>query len=194
MKHQHFEIDAFFHLYNRGNNKTTIFKEADNYRYFLNLVTKYLLPICKVWSYCLLPNHFHFVIKIKSEKDMSEAIKNGKQKLHQPFSNLFNAYTKAFNKKYNRSGSLFQEHLKRIKIENEIYLKQLIVYVNTNSEDHNIAPYTTYAYSSYQSLVSDKFTHLQRQEVIALFDGVTNFKATLQQKIDIENLKHHILE
>lgn len=131
-----------------------------------------------------MPNHFHFILKIKERKNLPEKIKSRKRGIHQPFSNLFNAYTKAYNKKYGRSGSLFQEHLKRIEIKNENYLKNLIVYVNTNSSHHHISDYTKYKYSSYYAIISTKPTLLKRNELLTMFDNVTNFIHIHQAKKD----------
>ena len=176
MKYQPFEPAHYYHIYNRGNNKQTIFKVEENYNYFLKLVKKHLLLIADIYAYCLLSNHFHMIVRIKEEKLFSTRFKSGKVKLHQPFSNLFNAYAKAYNKRYQRTGSLFQEHLKRIKIEDENYLKNLIIYINTNSSHHNIANYESYKHSSYSSLVSNNTTWLKRNEVIDLFGDKENFK------------------
>ena len=176
MKTQPFEPAHYYHIYNRGNNKENIFKEDENYYYFLNLVKKYLLQIADIYAYCLLPNHFHLLVKIKEEKLLPLKIKSRKVKIHQPFSNLFNAYAKAINKKYKRTGSLFQEHLKRINIEDESYLKNVIIYINTNSSHHNIANYKTYKHSSYRALVSSNTTWLKRNEIIDLFSDIENFK------------------
>lgn len=190
MKHQPFEAGQFFHLYNRGNNKENIFIEQENYSYFLVLLKKYVLEIADVYSYCLLPNHFHIIIKFKEDSQNSKDVK-----LHQPISNMMNAYTKAINKKYNRSGSLFQEHLKRIKITEENYLKNLIIYINTNSDHHQIEDYKTYKHSSYNTLISHKETALKRDEVVDLFSDVNNFKYVLQsKKIDIKTIQELILE
>ena len=195
MKYQPFEPSHFYHLYNRGNNKENIFKTSGNYRYFLLLVKKYLIPICDIYSYCLLPNHFHFIIKIKDSNKLPENIKTGASKIHQPFSNLFNAYTKAINKEQNRTGSLFQEHLKRIQISNEEYLRNLIVYVNTNPKHHNISSFENYKYSSYKSLLSTKPTLLKRATVIHLFDDVDNFMFVHKvKKLNIEALKEYMFE
>ena len=195
MKHQPFEAAHFYHVFNRGNNKENIFKTEDNYVYFLNLVKKYLLPICDIYCYCLLPNHFHFILKIKDFEELPEKFKRGKTKLHQPFSNLFNAYTKAINKKHQRTGSLFQEHLKRIQISNEEYLRNLIVYVNTNSTHHNILSFENYKFSSYQSLLSSKPSLLKRATVIHLFDDVDNFIVVHKiKKMNIETLNEFLLE
>jgi len=71
---------------------------------------------------------------------------------------------------------LFQEHLKRISIGEERYLRNLIIYVNTNSSHHAIEGYKAYRYSSYRSFLSEKATLLKRDDVLELFDGVENFK------------------
>ena len=108
---------------------------------------------------------------------------------------MFNAYTKAYNKKYQRIGSLFQEHPKRQKIENETYLRNLILYVNTNSSHHAIADYETYPYSSYEALVSNGKTLLKRNSVLEMFDDVPNLKACLAQKNSIiESVQNLSLE
>ena len=188
-----FEASCYYHFYNRGNNKEKIFFSEENYNYFLKLVEKYLLQISDIYSYCLLPNHFHFVLRIKAYEDLSDNIKEGKTKLHQPISNLFNAYTKAINKKYSRTGSLFQKHPKRIKIENEDYLKNLIIYVNTNSSNHSLEDFRKYKYSSYHSLMDKNLTFLKKNDVIELFESNENFKYCLNnKKINIELIKNCI--
>ena len=103
---------------------------------------------------------------------------------------MLNAYTKAINKRYKRSGSLFQENLKRIKIEDESYLINLIVYVNTNPLHHSIEDYKTYKYSSYLALRIKQKTKVKRDEVINLFENFVNFKHILEtKKINIELLE-----
>jgi len=65
------ESDKFYHIYNRTNNKELLFKDEENYRYFLSLFQKYISPIAHVYAYCLIPNHFHFVLQIKSDQELS---------------------------------------------------------------------------------------------------------------------------
>lgn len=120
----------------------------------------------------MLPNDFHIILKFKEDSELKTEIKRDKPLLHQPFSNMLNAYTKAINKRYHRNGSLFQEHLKRIKITEEKYLVNLIVYVNTKPSHHQIEDYKKYKYSSYGALISIRETALKREEVIELFDDV----------------------
>ena len=153
MKQEPFAPGIYYHVFNCGNNKENIFIDPENYSYFLKLVKKYLTETCIIYAYCLLPNHFHFLLKIKETKNLPELCQNGKRKIHQPFSNMFNAYTKAINKKYKRTGSLFQEHLHRIKIDTEEYFRELLLYIHLNPEKHKIFDdFSKYPHSSYRDL------------------------------------------
>jgi putative transposase len=168
-----FESGQYYHIYNRGNNKENIFIEEKNYNYFLEKMKKYLLPIADVYAYCLLKNHFHIVLRIKDKEELPEKLK---EKIHLPFSNLFNSYSKSINTAYNRTGSLFQEHLQRNRIEKEEYLRQLIVYVHLNPVKHKFTEsFETYAHSSYRSFLSQKETSIDRDFILELFGGVDNF-------------------
>lgn len=179
------EETHYYHIFNRGNNKQDIFNEEDNYFYFLKLTKKYILPIANVYCYCLLKNHFHFLIQIK------ENVENPSQ----AFSNMFNAYTKAFNKKYDRVGSLFQRPFKRIRITDEKYLRQLIVYIHLNPESHGLIDnFEYYTFSSYNSILSIKPTDLRRTEVINLFNDVENLKYTHRQRQLISEDSKFIIE
>src|SRR5690554_968486 len=169
-KQDFLEKGYFYHIYNRGNNKENLFLEEDSYAYFLNLISKYLLPVSDIYAYCLLKNHFHILIKIKEDAAISD------DKLHLPFSNLFNAYAKAINKKYSREGSLFKERYKRKRITDEQYLIQSIIYIHLNPVKHEFSEnYQKYPHSSFNALISDKPTKLERKEVLDLFGGKENF-------------------
>lgn len=195
MNQANFKEGKFYHLFNRGNNKQDIFFEEKNYLYFLNLVKKHLLPIVNVYAYCLLKNHFHFIIQIKDE-ELPKSFKNAEGSLHQPFSNLFNAYTKAINKMYNRTGSLFQEHLKRKEIKTDDYLKNLILYIHLNPLSHEVFEnFENYPHSSYKAMILTKPTLLKREEVIALFEDVENFRYVHStKKVNDELLEEVIID
>lgn len=178
MKYEPLISDSFYHIYNCGNNKENIFIEEKNYSYFLQLLKKYVLPIGHIWSYCLLKNHFHLLIKTK------EGFKD--KAISQAFSNLFNAYSKAINKAYNRTGSLFRDRFLRIKIYDEIYLKKVIIYINANAVHHGfVNKAEDYKHCSYLALISDQQTLLERDDVIELFDTKENFKLVIQQKQEL---------
>ncbi len=179
----------YYHIYNRGINGSKLFYEDQNYDYFLKLYNIHVSPIADTFSYCLMKNHFHFLVRIKNE---NEILCQPKKQVHQYFSNLFNAYTKAINKKYNRNSSLFQRAFKRKLIDKEAYLKNVIVYINTNPVHHKSSTYKDYKWSSYSESVSHTFTHLHKEQVIDWFNDIENFKSLHERKLDIINIENYL--
>lgn len=174
MKKDFFEPGHIYHIFNRGNNKENIFREEQNYYHFLNLMKKYLLPISDIYAYCLLKNHFHLVIRIKDKELLPEKFQ---QKPYLAFSNMFNSYSKAFNKMYNRTGSLFQEHLPRIRVESEEYLLQLIAYIHLNPVKHKFTDdFKSYPFSSYLAYTTSKPTNVETKFVMEIFGDISNFE------------------
>lgn len=172
--------DDYFHIYNRGNNKETIFKAPGNYIYFLSLWKKYIQPVAETFCYNLLPNHFHFFIRIReiplqtsNEKTCDVSVF---KPIEQHFSNLFNAYSKAINKRFNRTGSLFQERFRRKEIISEEYYSSIVGYIIANAVKHGFCKTTeNYQYSAYSSLLSIGSTLLLRDEVLDWFGGKMGF-------------------
>jgi len=64
----------YYHIYNRGNNRENIFVEERNYRYFLKLYVKYIEPVADTYAYCLLRNHFHFLVRIKTVAEQEQTL------------------------------------------------------------------------------------------------------------------------
>ncbi len=168
------EKDKYYHIFNKGINGTEIFKSDRNIFFFLNQFSKYLSDKISIFAYYLMDNHFHFVIRLNVE---AETITQG-------FSNFFNSYAKAFNKENERTGSLFEKHFKRKRLDDENYLKQLILYVHLNPKHHLDLDFTKCKFSSYQSYLSDKETKLEREEILNLFGGLENFIFCHYQKND----------
>lgn len=188
------ELDQFYHIYNRGNNGENLFYSDENYLYFLKLYQKYIFPIAETFAWCLLKNHFHLLVKIKSETIICNKFLIDKEKAtkkpSQQFSNLFNAYVQAINKQNNRHGSLLETPFKRKQIQNEEYLKNLILYIHNNPIQHNfVEKLEDYNWSSYTSIISNKKTLIERNKVIDLFGGKQNFIGTHHQKIDIISIE-----
>lgn len=167
----------YYHIYNRGNNRENIFQEERNYAYFLNLYAKYIEPVGETYAYCLLRNHFHFSVRIRenlTDPDPSQA-----------FSNLFNAYARAFNNAYARTGALFQRPFGRILVTSNAYFIQLIVYIHRNPEKHGfVTDFREWPYSSYHAHLSVKPTSLEREKVLAWFDGLEHFTGAHSEMID----------
>ena len=102
-----------YHIYNRGNNKQQIFFKKENYIYFLHKVRRFVLPNCEILAYCLMSNHFHFLIYSDKRTVESKIISGNKRNvLSEGIRNLLQTYTKAINKQNSTTGSLFQQNTK----------------------------------------------------------------------------------
>jgi len=155
-----------YHIFNHANGFENIFKEPENYRFFLNKYRKYISPMAETYAYCLMPNHFHLVIRIRKTAVIEELIRNknnpvpdnnlssanfpkvqnfGKVEitndeiekyLSKQFSNLFSSYTQAFNKVNGRMGSLFIKNFKREEIESKHHFLNTVIYTHRNPVHH----------------------------------------------------------
>jgi len=134
-----FEKGYLYHIYNQGNNKQTIFYNPDNYLFFLRKIHPYILPYADVLSWCLMPNHFHWMVYVKetelalpldkisvgvapniesvgvasSDTDATKLLSATKTRtFNQSIGILLRSYTNAINKQQKRSGKLFREGTK----------------------------------------------------------------------------------
>lgn len=162
-----------YHFYNRGNNRENIFREERNYPFFIGLMKFYILPIAHIYAYSLIKNHFHFLIHLRQEEELTE---KQIKKPHLPFSNLFNAYAKNYNKVYNRTGSLFEEHPEKKKIAEESYFTNVIKYIHLNPVEHGfVNDINDYSWSSYLSYKHQTPSFISKDYVLDMFGGLDNF-------------------
>ena len=187
--------DKTYHIYTRANGDEGLFKIPENFRYFLKRYHDFITPIADTYAYCLMPNHVHFLLRIKTQSEIVklstdqtskvfknlgglslESVNESNQKfskfLSQQFSNLFNAYSKAFNKMYSRKGSLFAPNFKRKEITSQEYFKNVVIYIHQNPIRHGFAEkLTDWPWTSYQAILVDLPTHLKRKEILELFSN-----------------------
>ncbi|WP_312076421.1 transposase [Chryseobacterium sp.] len=193
------EPERYYHIYNRGINGETIFKSDRNKDFFLQKITQLLIPVCDIYCYCLLSNHFHLLVRIKSDAEINSLVKVqnldkafSEKGLHsyqnvfsKQFSRIFNSYSQAFNKENSRHGALIESPFRRKEITSEEYLRNTIVYIHQNPQLHNMSDdFRTFKYSSYQTILSNKSTSILRKEVIKLFDDEGNFIFCHQKMVD----------
>ena len=118
-----FEPNNIYHVFNRGNNSQNIFFRRENYLFFLKKNHTHIVPFADILAWCLMPNHFHLMIYVKSieiqlENEMNESkdefgvtwgsISNSTRNLNQSIAIMLRSYTRAINKQEKRNGSLFQ--------------------------------------------------------------------------------------
>lgn len=177
--------NTYYHIYNRGNNGENIFIQERNYDHFMNLYAKFIEPISETFGYCLLRNHFHVLVKIKSEEEIEQTLKVaktfrvsekrkplGSDYASKKFSDFFNAYAKAINNAYGRTGSLFQHPFGRVPVTTGRQFWNVIAYIHQNPQKHKfVEDFRDWKYSSYGVLLSDKPTKIQRDIVLDWFGG-----------------------
>ena len=181
-----------YHIYNRGNNGENIFIEARNYPYFMKLYDKYITPVAETYAYCLLRNHFHLMVRIRTSEKINEHAsfkeawmpqerkergswqepRSLERFISKQFAAFFGTYTKAINKANSRSGALFEGRFKRKPVTDDGYLKVLVAYIHQNPQKHGlIDDYRDWPCSSYEAMISEKPTNLAREEILSWFDG-----------------------
>lgn len=176
------ELGQIYHIHCRGGKREQIFPEERTYPYFLNLYFKVIAPVADTYAYCLLPDHAHFLVRTRTSEELpqdKEVLEPGKH-----VAILFDAYTKAINKAYQRSGMLFQGPVGQVRLTSDVHLGHLIAYIHKNPEWHGLVEeFAEWPHSSYDALLGDKPTLLKRDEVLAWFDGRTAFLQFHQQPV-----------
>ncbi|MEO8087394.1 MAG: hypothetical protein ABI763_11270 [Bacteroidota bacterium] len=193
----------YYHIYNHAIGKENIFERDQDYHYFLDKIEPHILPICILLAYCLMPNHYHFVVQIKSTAEVSDFFESklGLEKFNrkkitnedfitnqisQQFSNLFNTYAKHYNFHRRRMGSLFKRNFRRTEITSTDYLKNVICYVHQNPVEAGfVKSMSDWKYSSYLTFQSNQLTHVAREETLELFGGKKNFDAYHEARCDL---------
>jgi REP element-mobilizing transposase RayT len=194
------QYGVIYHIHNRGVNRGDIFIEPRNYDYFLHLYQKHITPVVETFAFCLLKNHFHLAVRIKTEEEVLISFKNLSSNQSrtlkvltpsQSFSNFFNAYAKSINKAYQRTGSLFQNPFGRKPIDNRHYFQNLVVYIHQNAQKHGfVSDFQDWPHSSYQAVLDAQSSIIARETVLECFGGLPAFQSAHAVQIEEETLTH----
>jgi len=141
-----FVPDIYYHFYNRGNNRQPVFFEPENYFFFLRRFRKYVLPFVDVLVYCLMPTHYHILVRVKNQT--SEVFKTSE--VSNAIQKFLISYTKAINKRFSRVGALFQGQFQAKPIQTDTHLQNLCVYIHANPvKDGLVVAPEDWIYSNY---------------------------------------------
>lgn len=193
------DFDTYYHIYNHANGDDNLFREEKNYPFFLEKYHQHIDSIADTIAWCLMPNHFHLLIKIKREEEIASTfpkfgtLEKSEAKtnfLSKRFANFFSSYTQSFNKVYGRRGSLFLKNFKRSEVGDMSYLQNLILYVHLNPVKHGfVKEATEWAWTSYekfpetnpelfdmvfQDYASYARLHSWKSDIFAAFNQVEN--------------------
>jgi putative transposase len=170
-----FKPSTFYHVFNHAVGNEKLFRNAENFEFFFSKYDYYMNPVWDTYAYCIMPNHFHLLIKVKPIEELKENPKC-KDDIHKYvmkcLSNLLNSYAKSYNIYYSRKGALFLDYTRRIEIDNKNYYKNVLNYIHQNPVHHGFCKDTKeWRYSSYLTFLSERATKTKRDEVLAWFDG-----------------------
>lgn len=167
--YKQFAPGEYYHVFNRGNAKADIFLDAEDYRLFLHRLAEGIYPsrqstgvkgalsqrnqrkllpdgAFSLITYCLMPNHFHLLLRQNTELPISTLMLK-----------ICTSYCKIFNKKYDRVGSLFQDQFKTVHVTTNEQLLHLSAYIHLNPKTAKLVRNAvTYPYSSYKEYASGK--------------------------------------
>ncbi len=135
-----FAADQYYHIYNRGSGRRPIVREEENYVFLLRRIKEHADALhVAVITYCLMPNHYHLLLR-----------QDGQEPAGLLPQRVFNSYTKAFNKRYGASGTLFEGRFKAIHVDRDGYLLHLCRYIHANPVKHGLVPdLEQWPYSNY---------------------------------------------
>lgn len=189
-----FVPESYYHVYNRAVTGSKLFLEDKNHLFFLQKYDKYLSDFLDTYCYCLLPNHFHFLVRIK-ENNPNKSQNDYDQRISQQFRKFFISYAMSFNNLYDRKGTLFQRPFKRKWIDSEEYLLCLVYYIHSNPERHRITEdFKTYKLSSYEKIQGDYPSKLKGKELLEWFGGLKEYVRFHEEIQNIDRIRHLTIE
>lgn len=207
-----FANGEYYHLFNRGSDKRDIFLQSRDYKrfqqafYYYHLIgpkprfsifTKSKLfaldpslqnKLLEVLCYCLMPNHFHFLVRQLKENGVSIFM-----------SQIANSYTKYFNTKHKRVGALFQGSYKAVRIETDEQLVHVSRYIHLNPIVSGIVKnLAVYPWSSCASYINEENTLCSTEEILSFFTAENSYRQFLEDQIDyarsLEIIKHQFID
>lgn len=199
-KQEKLDFDRVYHIYNRSIGSELLFRNEQDYYFFLRKLERYIYPIAEIYAYCLMPNHFHLLIRTRFEKKVLINLKRksnqeGVKILTQTFSNFFNSYSKSYNKVHKRMGRLFLYPFKRILVDKEDYLLTLIKYIHRNPIHHGFTKnYSDWKYSSFNDVIEDKLSIVNRDHLMNYFTSVEDFILFHEKKKIFKDSEKYFLE
>ncbi len=194
------ESGRYYHIYNRGINSQEIFFNDKDFNRFLDKYNYYLGLSLETLAYCLMSNHFRFLVKVISEKEQQATISNHDKfnssqkyyilpnpnkltfKVENLLSHLLNSHTKYINSKYKRSGSLWDGNFRIKMIDTDEYLQQCICYIHRNPIHHGLTNfYKAYPYSSFNEVLNNQSIIINPSVTLDIFGSRDNYLVAHQE-------------
>jgi putative transposase len=176
--------NGYYHIYNRGAHQTDIFRSDSDYVFLLKklkeLVTHYKISVI---AYCLMSNHYHFLLRQNGEFEISVFMQA-----------LFNSYSKTFNTKYQHSGTLFEGPYKAIAVDSGPYLLHLCRYIHRNPlEASMVVKPEQWHYSNYAEFIGLRQGTLVNSEFVQVNFGTPEaYQAFVMEYVPPEKVQKEL--
>jgi REP element-mobilizing transposase RayT len=169
--------ESYYHVYARGNSRHRIFLDEHDYITFLNLLERYLSPEeaknsygisypnfynrVDLLAYCLMPNHFHLLVYQRQPRDLTSLMQS-----------VMTSYSRYFNTKYKRSGSLFESRYRASLIVDDMYLEHITRYIHLNPRSWRDYEYSSLPYY----LQRDEVSWVRPERILSLFESPSAYE------------------
>jgi REP element-mobilizing transposase RayT len=187
----------YYHIFNRGNNRQTIFLEQKNYLFFLRCIKKYLQPVVDVIAYCLMPTHYHLLVRVKALPQTSEVLETSEvsMSVSRAMQKLSISYTKAINKRFDRVGALFQGAFQAKWIRAYTHIQNLCIYIHANPvKDELVADIEGWPFSNYLEWLGEREGILvDREFIVQHFGGAQTYQKQVKTYIQTRNLPEDVI-
>ena len=184
----HFIENNYYHLFNRTNNEEALFRSEENYKYFLKKYRYYLEDYLETIVYCLMPTHFHFLVRVKSDvayssDDLKSSDEYSKQ-ISKQVGILLRSYTRAFNKMYDRHGNLFNQKTNAKPVSSNKYLITLVTYIHQNPVRSGLVDNAEdWCFSSFRDYIEERQGTLPSKEMILGMINKNDLKDLTNRKL-----------
>ena len=184
---QNIEAGNIYHIYNKAISNLKLFRDDSDYLFFLSKYNKYFYNYFDTYAYCLIPNHFHLLIKMKSEDEIRKFIEEEKSKaamkylnkeipinlfVSDQFRRFFSSIAIKYNNKYHHEGSIFINKMKRVRVSTDGSIQRLLCYIHHNPIHHGLTQdYNQWNYSSYNHYNSHLETNIVNQTILEWLGG-----------------------
>jgi len=195
--------DQYYHFYNRGNNRQAVFFERENYLYFLKNIKTYLHEHVDILAYCLMPTHYHMLVRVKPSQKTSEVLKTSEVSAREASKQVSLAmqkfgisYTKAINKRFSRVGALFQGQFQGKPIATYSHLLKLCIYIHANPvKDGLVFLPEEWEFSNYLEWLNLREGTLVDREFIAEnFGPSEEYKGLVMQYVQTRALPDEVIQ
>jgi putative transposase len=180
---------SIYHLYNHANGTEKLYRDPQDYTLFLEKFVYHCSQVADIYSYCLMSNHFHFLVETRSEEEIRKSSLHmpAEKKISRSLANALSGYTQKINNKYDRMGSLFKPNIGRREILDENDFCSTCHYIHANPVHHGFTKtMEEWPYSSFRAILDRTQPWLDSSTVLEYFGGEKQFISYHQQQIDLK--------